>query len=221
MRRKIKYITLLWIPVFLVFVTCEPDHETIDVSAISELPKFNYLGGQFISFEKGSLVTYVDPGVIATVGDEEVDVLYEVPVAIDVNQAGAYVIYYYAQNEEHLVSRGRRIISVTNGDVSDNDLSGDYIINIWEPVEVKVKKLNDQGWYSCSDVLGYPGVETKGEFVDIGNNQLYLLPGESDFSEYWFSEGTYSFTTLSWDISFIEDPYYGIEIPVTLIKIDE
>ena len=221
---------LLTYKIFLLFALtafftgCEPDHETVEVSHISKLPEFEYIGGQFISFVKGSQASFTDPGVIAWVDDEEVRVITLRPESIDLDDAGVYIYYYFAQNNDGLIAEGKRIIAITNEDVSENDLSGKYLTSTqygWTSVTSKVRKKNDNGWYSCSEVMGYPGVEIKGEFVDIGGGELYLLPGESDFGDYDLSDGNYTLTSLSWSVILIDAPYYGLEIPITLYKSDE
>jgi len=222
LMKKIKYILL--IPLIIIFIQCEPDHETVDISRVSELPKFEYNGGQFVSFLKGAIPTYEDPGVVAKVGENEVRVVSYSPEDIRGDEATVYVIFYFAQNDDGIIAEGRRIIAFTHEDVSLNDLSGKYVTSTsygWPPVEAKVKKLNNRGWYSCTEVLGFPDVETKGEFVDIGRGELYLLPGESFFGDYDLSEGRHTFTSLSWSIYLLDDPYSGIEIPVVLIKSED
>jgi hypothetical protein len=211
---------LLMLP---VLYQCEPDHETNEVSWESKLPHFEYFGGQFISFVQGSRESFTDPGVSATVDGKELQVIkYTQPV--NTNKPGVYIFQYFAKNDDNLISEGRRIIAVTHHDVSTADLSGKYLTTDsygWGTVESRVRKLNDQGWYTCGEVMGFPGAEMEGQFVDIGNNKLFLLPGKGDFGDYGISDGNHTFTSLSWSIKLLDEPYTGIEIPVTLIKQDD
>ena len=223
MRRIKLHSILIFIVLAFLLQNCEPDHETPDVSVVSELAKFEYIGGQFISIVKGSVAKYEEPGVYAFVGDKEFDVASRTMEPVNPNREGVYIYEYFAKNDEGIVSKGRRIVAVTTEDVSDNeDLSGKYIVNgFGVAIEARVKRKNNIGWYSCSEVLGYPGVEVKGEFVDIGDGVLYILPGESYFGKYDLHKGNYTFTTLSWDILFIEEPNDGVIIPVTLTKSED
>jgi hypothetical protein len=133
-----------------------------------------------------------------------------------------YNILYYAENSDGLSAIGERIVAVTNNDVTENDLSGDYIGTRWSPqVEMKVTKVDEKGLYKCTEIFGYPGTEMKGRFVDLGNNELVLIHGEGDFGAYANAEGSYTPSTLSWTVALLDDPYSGIEIPVTWIKLDE
>ena len=221
-RRLIYYILI--IPIMFLFQHCEPDHETVEVSKVSPLPVFEYYGGQFVSYVKGAIDVYEDPGVVARVGDNEVRWARFAPNVISGDEADVYVIFYFAENEDGLISEGRRIVAFTHEDVSTNDLTGKYLTSTsygWPAVEAKVKKLNNKGWYSCTDVLGFPDLEIKGEFVDIGRGELYLLPGKSFLGDYDLDEGRYTFTSLSWSVILTEEPYTGIEIPVVLLKSDE
>jgi hypothetical protein len=102
--------------------------------------------------------------------------------------------------------------------VTDNDLSGNYIGTLWDPVSMEVKKSADKGLYEAEEVMGFPGFEMPGRFVDIGRNELVLLPDEGYFGRYGASEGTYTNRTLSWTIFLIDDPYEGIQLPVTWVK---
>ena len=223
MKRIKLYSILLIVISVLLLQNCEPDHETPDVSIVSELAKFEYVGGQFISFVKGTVAAYDEPGVYAFVGDKEFDVTSRTLEPVNPNKEGVYIYEYFAENDEGIVSKGRRIVAVTTEDVRNNeDLSGKYVTyGFGVAVEAKVKKKNDIGWYSCSEVLGYPGVEVNGEFVDIGDGVLYILPGDSYFGKYDLYKGNYTFTSLSWDILFIEPPNDGVLIPVTLIKSED
>ncbi len=219
-----KYIIIILFPLTLILYECEPDHETVDVSDVSQLPKFSYNDGQFISFVKGSRASFTDPGATAYVDDKEVRIVALRPDSINTQEANVYVIYYFAQNDDGIISEGRRIVAITHEPIRESNLEGKYRTSTsygWPAVEAKVRKKNDAGWYSCTEILGFPGVETKGEFVDIGRGELYLLPGESFFGDYDISDGDYTFTSLSWSVFLIDDPYAGIEIPVVLIKTDE
>jgi len=213
--RIYKYI--LFIAVILLY-SCDKWDETADISHVSHLPEFNLIGGEFISFIKNDTAEFEDPGVEATVEGKQVNCYYYIP-DIDLKTPGVYIIKYYAENNEGFSSTAERVVAVTYEDISDNDLSGTYEGTLWTPlVESKVRKINENGLYKCEEVLGFPGFSMPGEFVDLGDNKLILLPGEGYFGEYDASEGSYSSRILSWSVILLDDPYEGLEIPVTWRK---
>lgn len=213
--------TFLIAMLFFIHIGCEEWKETENVSHVSYLPHFEIIGGEFNSFiVDESAGEYSDPGARAYENDKEINVYAY--GSVDLSQVGVYSVMYYAENSDGLFSIGERIVAVANRDVSENDLSGKYIGTLWSPlVEMKVEKIDDNGLYKCSEVMGYPGAEMKGRFVDLGSNELVLIHGDGDFGTYASSEGTYTLSSLSWTIGLQDEPYDGIEIPVTWVQLDE
>ena len=179
MSKKASYIILIFI---LGFSSCEKWNTTADVSHVSELPKFDLTGGDFISVRPSDTAEYEDPGATASANGKQLTVY---PVgSVDLSAEGVYLITYWAVNSDGLWSSAERIIAVTRYDVSGNDLSGTYTGTNWTPVDSKVKKIDPDGLYDCSEVMGYPGASMPGRFVDLGNNELVLLHGEGYFGKY-------------------------------------
>ncbi len=191
---------------------CEKWYTTEDISHVSYLPKFDLEGGEFISILRSDTMEFEDPGATASADGQALTVYDQGEV--DLSEVGVYLIRYYAFNQDELLGIAERIVAVTNHDVSGNDLSGTYSADIWSPVETKVRKVDVKGLYKCDDVMGFPGYEIQGKFVDIGNNELVLVHGEGYFGRYSGSEGSYTRSTLSWTIFLIDPPYEGTEIPV-------
>lgn len=217
-RGAVNFMMLL-VMVYLMS-SCEKWYDTKDVSHVSQLPKFEVTGGDFNTFIVTDSGEYTDPGAKAFEGEKELTV--HTFGEVDLTKTGAYIIYYYAVNSDGLSSIGERIVSVTHYDVSDIDLSGVYEGTNWLPLtEMKVTKINEKGLYKCSEVFGYPGTEVIGRFVDLGENELVLLPGDGDFGAYAMSEGFYSRSTLSWTIGLLEEPYEGIDVEVLWRKKDD
>lgn len=209
MKTSFAYILLF---ISLLMGGCEKWYTTEDVSHTSYIPVFEMAGGEFISMERQDSVDFEDPGITASAAGEPLPVYSS--GSVDLSEVGVYLIEYFAENNDGLVGKAERIIAVTNSDISHNDLSGTYSGTNWDPVESKVKKIDDNGLYECEDVLGFPGFEIKGRFVDLGDNELVLLHGDGFFGRYGNSEGTYTRSTLSWTIFLIDPPYEGVEIPV-------
>lgn len=209
MRTSFAYILLLG-PILMT--GCEKWYTTEEVSRVSYIPVFEMVGGEFISMERQDSVEFEEPGVKASADGEPLTVYYAGDV--DLSEVGVYLIEYSAENNDGLVGKAERVVAVTNSDVSKNDLSGTYTGTIWDPVESKVKKIDENGLYECEDVLGFPGFEMKGRFVDLGGSELVLLHGDGFFGRYSNSEGNYTRSTLSWTVFLLDPPYKGVEIPV-------
>jgi hypothetical protein len=209
MRKVMQYSMLIMI---LFMTGCEQWYATEDASHVSYLPEFALDGGEFISVVRSDTAEFTDPGASASSNGEELTVY---PVGeVDLTKIGVYIIRYYAQNMDGLVATADRIIAVTHYDVSDNDLSGTYSGTNWDPVEMKVKKKDVNGLYECEEVLGYFTLSMPGQFVDLGESELVLLPGEGYLGRYAASEGEYTRSTLSWTIGLLDPPNDGVEIEV-------
>jgi len=215
--RIIHYIVVLILS--LLLFSCEKWYETAEVSHVSYLPEFNLEGGDFVSLIRQDSGVYDDPGVTATVNGSPVNV-YFFPYNVDITTPGIYQIMYYAENSEGFSKTAERIVAVTFEEVTENDLSGTYTGTNWDPVEARVTKVNAEGLYKMDEVMGFPGFTMTGRFVDLGQNELVLLPGEGYFGEYDISEGQYTQRTLSWNINLLTAPYEGYVIPVTWRKVE-
>lgn len=209
MRTSFAYILLI---VPWLMSGCDKWYTTDEVSHISYIPVFEIIDGEFISMERQDSVEFEDPGVTASAAGEPLTVYTSGEV--DLSEVGVYLINYSAENNDGLVGKAERVVAVTFTDVSNNDLSGTYTGTIWDPVESKVKKIDANGLYECDDVLGFPGFEIEGRFVDLGENELVLLHGDGFFGRYGNSEGSYTRSTLSWTVFLIDPPYEGVELPV-------
>ncbi len=196
----------------LLLGSCEKWYTTDDASHISYLPEFTLEGGEFISVIRSDSAEFIDPGATATSNDMPLTVY---PVGdVDLTRTGVYIIRYYAENSDGLIGTADRIIAVTHFDVSNNDLSGTYVGTNWDEIESKVKKKNVAGLYESEEVLGYYNLTMPGRFVDLGENELVLLPGDGYLGRYSASEGSYTRSTLSWTVSLLDPPNDGIDIPV-------
>lgn len=200
----------------MILWSCEKWYTTEEVSHVSYLPVFELTGGEFISMIETDSVEFVDPGVTASADGEPLTVYYQGEV--DLAEVGVYLILYSAYNQDGLLGTAERIVAVTHHDVSGNDLSGTYTTDIWGPVESRIRKIDADGLYESDDVMGFPGIEIEGKFVDLGNSDLELIHGEGYFGRYSGSEGSYTRSTLQWSIFLIDPPYEGVEISVLWSK---
>jgi hypothetical protein len=218
--RVYKSILLLTACVAILW-RCDKWEETADISHVSYLPEFSMKGGEFISIIQADSGEFKDPGLEVKVEGKSVNWFYLYEPDVDITTPGIYILYYYAENNEQFSSIAERIVAVTFEDVTNNDLSGTYTGTLWEPlVESRVTKIDEKGLYKCEEVFGFPGSSMPGRFVDLGDNNLVLLPGEGYFGKYDISEGSYSSRVLSWSVIFLDAPYTGLEIPVVWRKIE-
>ena len=207
-----KRIAVYSIIMLAILTGCEKWYKTDDVSHVSYIPQFTIEGGDFISLIRSDTAEYTDPG--ATAESNGVSLQVHTYGNVDVSKIGVYIIKYMAENQDGIIGEADRIVAVTHYDVSDNDLSGSYSGTNWDPVESKVKKINENGLYECEEVLGYYNLKMPGRFVDLGDNELILLAGEGYLGRYAASEGSYTRSTLSWTIHLLDPPNDGIEIEV-------
>lgn len=214
MRKLLTYSIII----LLFSQGCEKWYATEDVSHVSYIPQFNIEGGDFISLLRSDTAEYTDPGATATANDETLKVYAFGEV--DLSKIGVYIIRYLAENDDGIMGEADRIVAVTYYDVSSNDLSGTYVGTNWDPVESKVRKVNEKGLYECDEVLGYYDLTMPGRFVDLGNDELVLLAGEGYLGRYASYEGSYTRSTLSWTIRLLDPPNDGIEINVLWRKKD-
>lgn len=200
----------------LILGGCEKWYTTEDISHVSFLPVFEFEGGDFISILRTDSAEFEDPGVEAYSNGRKLSVYASGEV--DLSEVGVYLISYQAFNQDDLIGTAERIVAVTHHNVSANDFSGTYTTDVWEPVETKVEKVDVNGLYEVDDVMGYPGYEINGKFVDLGDNELELIHGEGYFGRYSGSEGEYTRSTLAWTIFLIDPPYEGVDISVVWRK---
>ncbi len=209
----------IFLTILLITAGCDHWDDTADVSHVTYLPEFEFIGGNFISYVQSN-VKYTDPGIRVLVNGEPVNWYYLSQPPDSLNEPGIYIIQYYAENTEGFSKTAERIVAVTYEDVSNNNLAGTYSANIFGYTESRVTRIDDKGLYKSEDVLGFPGAPMPGRFVDLGENNLVLLPGEGYFGRYDVSEGSYTKTILAWSVILLDPPNTGVEVPVTWRKID-
>lgn len=202
--------------------SCEQWDQTDNISHISYIPTFEIIDGEYLSYQVNELDTFIDPGAVAYENDKKISLSTLGDTSVKVDEVGLYTIVYYAWNSDELLGIAYRYVSITHNKVSNNDLSGKYTGTIWSPqVNMMVSPINNLGYYKCTEVMGFPGAEMKGEFVDLGRGELVLLPGKGYFGSFGASEGNYTRSTLSWTISLQDPPYEGIDIDVVWSKDDD
>lgn len=122
------------IVVTFLLVSCSPE-DTGNVSKITNYPEFTLLGDSVIFLNKGE--EFVDPGVIATEGDNEIP--YETTVTgtyrggttLDTNVVDIYQIVYTAVNQDGFSGTASRTVYVIEtGDLTTN-IAGLYTSTVF------------------------------------------------------------------------------------------
>ena len=213
--RQLKKSLLLFLLALclLTFSSCSesPWDTTTDVSTESYFPQFEFIGEQYISFPVNTLAEFIDSGVIATINGQEIS-YGTIEDTVKVDSVGLYSIAYYAFNEHDILGFTYRYIAITDTIEFAHELEGNYVGGSrFGTAEMKVKKLG-YGFYSCSDVMGYPNAEMEGVIVDMGRNNLQVLPGEGDFGDFDATYGTHTLSSMFWNLRLLDAEYDGLTI---------
>jgi hypothetical protein len=137
---------------------CERDLESEGIAeGIIRYPSITLNEGEAFSVVAGG-GEFEDPGAVALLGEDDISEEIVVEGEVDTSTPGVYPVNYTVsvENEigEQSVVTETRFVIVTAEDISDVDLSGDYIGTGFaaNPVTVHVTKIAD-GWYNIPDVL--------------------------------------------------------------------
>ncbi len=196
MKKLLKYSSILFL-VAIIFASCEK--ETEGISKVTEFPEFDMTDDEYYFIEVGT--GFTEPGIKAFEGGTEVTVQTE--GTVDDNTPGVYVLTYTATNSDGYSKSVTRTVIVYDGDITANDLSGDYFGGYYEDADMTVTKIKD-GLYQATDVFGYgPPYPIPAKIVDIGSGNLVVLATSSPFGPGLQTPGTYTADKLIYT--------YGIE----------
>jgi hypothetical protein len=172
----------------VLFFSCERELETEGLSRITFYPVITMNGEEWITLLQGS--TYTDPGVIATIDDQPVEVsVTQMPnpnQMPDPNVPGVYVTTYTATNKDGYSISVTRKVGVISPETAAMDLSGRYKRNAGAGGISTVTRLGP-GFYQTDNVGGVaqPGPATTVRFFHYEGNKVYGPPqnvGGSIFS---------------------------------------
>lgn len=143
----------------ILFIGCERDITTEDISSITNYVTFDLEGGSVVSIPLGQ--AFVEPGYVAMEG--ETDVTSEVQVSGSVGDGlGVYNLSYSATNQDGFPSSVSRTVVVFDPAAPDTDISGKYIAKVdrrdpytrsFAGLTVSIEKVA-KGIFYCSDLLG-------------------------------------------------------------------
>lgn len=190
----------------VVVASCEyfeAPTETLNVQTGEILfPNITLNGDAFVSFEAGSIASFEDPGVVATLGAEDVSDMVEVTGTVDPATPGVYALVYAvtAVNslEQEITVTASRFVNITTEDVSVYDLSGMYLGTGFSgaPTPKPVTKVAD-GWYRVTDVLG-SGNNIAATFAHTGGTGLVIPDQPGPFGNVnTTADGTFANLTVT------------------------
>jgi hypothetical protein len=171
------------------------DLEDPKESTITQYAEFEVTGGPYLYVDLDS--DFEDPGVVATAGEEVLDV--EVSGSVDTSTPGVYVLEYSAVNEDGFPATTSRYVAVGDMEVAfGRDLSGTYFTGS----RTNTVTLIQPGFYLNSDTL--PNNSISVFMVDLGNGNLIIPPQSSRFGTVAADPSLYpgSFVTLDSPTSF-------------------
>lgn len=173
----------------ILFIGCEKDITTEDISTITNYVIFELEGESLVTIPLGQ--AYVEPGYIAMEGENDVssDVTITGSVGDDV---GVYDLTYSAINQDGFPSSTSRTVVVYDPGVPDTDISGAYTSKVdrrdpyarsFAGLTVSIEKVAN-GIFYCNDLLGgfyaqgygYGSGYAMGGYISLdGDNNLTLL----------------------------------------------
>lgn len=150
-----------------LFGACEST-DTANVSFITTYPVITMEGDPILVSELGT--AYTEPGVVATVGEEQVEI--QTDGAVNSNAPGVYPISYTATNQDGFSRTATRQVVVYDPATDAVDLAGEYV-RAATGVTVTVTKIgpstyhiNDAGGLG-EDFLDVTFVNTQGDELVI------------------------------------------------------
>jgi hypothetical protein len=185
-----KYIhKILFALSIIIIVSCDRELESEGITeGLIRYPSITLNQGESVALVAGQ-DTYEELGATALLGADDItnQVQIEGADAIDTSTPGVYPVNYSVTitnelGEESTVTQTRYVL-VTSEDVSDVDLSGDYLGTGFSanPKVVTVTKLGN-GWYSIPDVLSSSnGIAAN--FAHLGGDVLVIPNQGSPFGD--------------------------------------
>ncbi|HEX5167794.1 MAG TPA: DUF5011 domain-containing protein [Cyclobacteriaceae bacterium] len=168
-----------------IFSACERTLESEGIAeGIIRYPSITLNEGDAYSIVAGG-GEFEDPGAVALLGEDDISSEIVVDGEVDTSTPGVYPIDYTVSVENEIGQQSTvtetRFVIVTSEDLSDVDLSGDYVGTGFagNPSTVHVTKLAD-GWYNIPDVLSSAnGISVN--FAHIGGNEIMIPDQETPF----------------------------------------
>ena len=172
--------------VALMVSACERDLESEGIAeGIIRYPSITLTDGNAYTIVAGG-GEFEDPGATALLGEDDITDQVVVDGEVDTSTPGVYPIDYSVSIENEIgqesVVTETRYVLVTSEDISNVDLSGDYVGTGFagNPLTMRVTKLAD-GWYNIPDVLSSAnGISAN--FAHLGGDVISIPAQNTPFS---------------------------------------
>ena len=177
-----KYIIKISTAAFLILIFSRCDRELDSegiASGLIRYPSITLNEGSSLALVAGE-DSYQELGAVALLGADDISnqLVIDGVENIDASTPGVYPVNYSVtittELEQELTVTETRYVIVTSDDISDVDLSGDYIGSGFSasPLTMTVTKLGN-GWYRIPDVLSSSnGIAAT--FAHLGGNVLVI-----------------------------------------------
>jgi len=209
MKRVIQILAIAAL-VFVEF-SCEPELDSEGIAAgVIRYPSILLEGEDPMVIQAGQ--EFNDPGAKAFLGTDDITEQLETTSTVDTDVPGVYQVNYTVSTINELDQESTvtvsRLVSVTDGDVSDIDLSGSYNRdgNLANPL-VTVTKVKD-GVFQSDNMRGSATFIFAGRIFCIGNNNLVVPVTNSPFGRLE-GVGTITGTGYNYTLTFLDPPNTG------------
>lgn len=174
---KIKYLIAIILSI-TAFAACNKEDfnyppDTVGISKVIYFPAVTINGDRLIILKEGD--TYTEPGVVATLNGQPVDVT--TTGSVNTATPGVYDLSYTAKNEQGYTATDWRTVVVIGNDVSANDFSGTYtrtnpagVSSTWTKVADGVYTVTNPG--GSASTVGPP--ETIVTVVNYTGNKIAM-----------------------------------------------
>jgi hypothetical protein len=195
-RMKNKSIIILLCAVTLLFSSCKKELSTEGVSKTTTYAILVRKGDVAMTILKGG--TFTDPGVNATIGNQDVASKVTIEGSVDVNTPGVYTLIYTVVNDDGFPASISRLVGVVDPAVVAIDISGTYHrFQAGAPVMNKVAEVTKTtypGLYLNNNPGGLPDSD--------GSTIVYMFhtePGVVNAPQQPTAEGVFECTDGSYD----------------------
>ncbi len=166
-------------------VSCEPELESEGLAkGIIRYPSIEVLGDVPLVVAAGS--DFQDPGAKAFLGADDISGELDVTSTVDPETPGVYLITYSVSTINELNQPSEvnvsRFVSITDGNVCDNDISAEYKRNT-SGIATNVTEVAC-GVFASDNFFATATFTFTGLMFHIGNNELIIPEQDSPYGRY-------------------------------------
>lgn len=204
----------------LIAVSCDKELESEGIATGTiAFPSVIVLGPSQVVLVAGE--TFDDPGAQAFLGTDEISEQLVVSSDVDVNVPGVYSIVYSVATVNELgdesVSSGSRTVLVTSEDLTNVDLSGNYLRNGDPSNPVVTATKIATGTYLFPNLFGSGTVVSGFTWYHTGGDNIEAPIQNSQFGRL-FAYGTLTSDGFQYSLEFLDPPNDGLVLSRTFVK---